>query len=171
MIWLLSTRRKKPSGRPASPWLRSGWAKAGGGGPQSHPVHGLQGTDVPGVGRLLHRFPHIQVILSRDNLKERVSTHLWTFNCCFPLCFRICIDPNDEVKAGLLAQAESGVKLLKPGQWQHMGLTYTQQPEGKKNTLGRVVVWVCGIRYAAQETEENISIQSMTNNLHQPSPC
>ncbi|XP_056902658.1 lysosomal-trafficking regulator isoform X3 [Takifugu flavidus] len=62
------------------------------------------------------------------------------------LTFRICIDPNDEVKAGLLAQAESGVKLLKPGQWQHMGLTYTQQPEGKKNTLGRVVVWVCGIR-------------------------
>lgn len=156
---LLSTRRENPSGRPAPPGLCSGWAQAGGGGPQSYHVHGLQGTDVPGVGRLLRRFPHIQVIFSKDHLQERVGTHLWTFNYCFPLCFRICIDPNDEVKAGLLAQAESGGKLLKPGQWQHIGLTYSQQPEGKKNTLGRVVVWVCGIRYAAPEKEENISIK------------
>lgn len=50
------------------------------------------------------------------------------------------------MKAGLLAQAESGEKLLNAGQWQHVGLTYTQQLEGKKNTHGRVVVWVCGIR-------------------------
>lgn len=60
--------------------------------------------------------------------------------------FRICIDPNDEIKAGLLAQADSGADLLKAGQWQHLGITYTQQPEGKKNIHGRVVVWVCGIR-------------------------
>uniref|UniRef100_A0A3B4ZMN3 Lysosomal trafficking regulator n=1 Tax=Stegastes partitus TaxID=144197 RepID=A0A3B4ZMN3_9TELE len=58
---------------------------------------------------------------------------------------RICIDPNDEIKAGLLAQADSGEGLFKGGQWQHLGLTYSQQPEGKKNIHGRVVVWVCGI--------------------------
>ncbi|XP_061142005.1 lysosomal-trafficking regulator isoform X3 [Syngnathus typhle] len=61
------------------------------------------------------------------------------------LTFRVCIDPNDEIKAGLLAQADSVEGLLQPGQWQHLGLTYTQQPEGKKNIHGRVVVWVCGI--------------------------
>lgn len=64
--------------------------------------------------------------------------------CC---SLRICIDPNDEIKAGLLAQADSGEGLLTPGQWQHLGLTYTQHPEGKKNIHGRVVVWVCGIRW------------------------
>ncbi|KAM4729225.1 lysosomal-trafficking regulator isoform 1-T1 [Anableps anableps] len=61
------------------------------------------------------------------------------------LTFRICIDPNDDIKAGLLAQAESGEGLFRRGQWQHLGLTYSQQPEGKKNIHGRVVVWVCGI--------------------------
>lgn len=67
--------------------------------------------------------------------------------CTFFFFFlRICIDPNDEIKAGLLAQADSDEKLLSTGQWQHLGLTYTQQSEGKKNIHGRVVVWVCGIR-------------------------
>uniref|UniRef100_A0A3B3XZH3 BEACH domain-containing protein n=1 Tax=Poecilia mexicana TaxID=48701 RepID=A0A3B3XZH3_9TELE len=61
------------------------------------------------------------------------------------LTFRICIDPNDDIKAGLLAQAESGEGLFRRGQWQHLGLTYSQQPEGKKNVHGHVVVWVCGI--------------------------
>nr|XP_015799444.2 lysosomal-trafficking regulator isoform X1 [Nothobranchius furzeri]XP_054605786.1 lysosomal-trafficking regulator isoform X1 [Nothobranchius furzeri] len=59
--------------------------------------------------------------------------------------FRICIDPNDEMKAGLLAQAESGEGLFKRGQWQHLSVTYSEQQEGKKNVRGRVVVWVCGI--------------------------
>lgn len=59
---------------------------------------------------------------------------------------RICTDPNDEIKAGLLAQADSGEKLLRSSRWQHLSITYTQQPEGKKNVHGRVVVWVCGIR-------------------------
>lgn len=167
---MLSTRGRKPSSRPAAPGLRSGWAKAGGAGPHAHRVHGLQGTDVPGVGRLLHRLSHIQVI-SAKIISSKGFVHISGLSIAAFLCFRICIDPNDEVKAGLLAQAESGVKLLKPGQWQHIGLTYTQQPEGKKNTLGRVVVWVCGIRYAASETEENRATKSMTNNLHQPSPC
>lgn len=60
---------------------------------------------------------------------------------------RICVDPNDEMKAGLLAQAESGEGVLIPGQWQHIALTYTQQPEGKKSINSTLVLWVSGIRY------------------------
>ncbi|XP_077073466.1 lysosomal-trafficking regulator isoform X2 [Siphateles boraxobius] len=60
--------------------------------------------------------------------------------------FRTCIDPNDEMKAGLLAQAESGDGLLTAGRWQHLALTYTQQPEGRKSAHGQLTLWVCGIR-------------------------
>ncbi|XP_033874007.3 lysosomal-trafficking regulator-like isoform X2 [Acipenser ruthenus] len=60
--------------------------------------------------------------------------------------FRICIDPNDEMKAGLLAQAESQENILTPGQWQHLALTYIQQPEGKKNIHGKLTLWVSGQR-------------------------
>uniref|UniRef100_A0A671RQS0 Lysosomal-trafficking regulator-like n=1 Tax=Sinocyclocheilus anshuiensis TaxID=1608454 RepID=A0A671RQS0_9TELE len=60
--------------------------------------------------------------------------------------FRICIDPNDEMKAGLLAQAESGDGVLTTGMWQHLALTYTQQPEGRKNVHGQLTLWVSGIR-------------------------
>ncbi|XP_053476690.1 lysosomal-trafficking regulator isoform X6 [Ictalurus furcatus] len=60
--------------------------------------------------------------------------------------FRISIDPNDEMKAGLLAQAESLHGVLSVGRWQHLALTYTQQPEGKKNIRGRLALWVCGIK-------------------------
>uniref|UniRef100_A0A672REL5 Lysosomal trafficking regulator n=1 Tax=Sinocyclocheilus grahami TaxID=75366 RepID=A0A672REL5_SINGR len=60
--------------------------------------------------------------------------------------FRICIDPNDEMKAGLLAQAESGDGVLTIGMWQHLALTYTQQPEGRKNVHGQLTLWVSGIR-------------------------
>ncbi|XP_076018474.1 lysosomal-trafficking regulator isoform X2 [Genypterus blacodes] len=77
---------------------------------------------------------------------KALMLQVWADFSTGSLTFRICIDPNDEIKAGLLAQADSGEGLLKPGQWQHLGLTYTQQPEGKKNIHGRVVVWVCGIR-------------------------
>ncbi|XP_018535784.1 lysosomal-trafficking regulator isoform X2 [Lates calcarifer] len=77
---------------------------------------------------------------------KALMLQVWADFSTGSLTFRICIDPNDEIKAGLLAQADSGEGLLRPGQWQHLGLTYTQQPEGKKNIHGRVVVWVCGIR-------------------------
>ncbi|XP_036404355.1 LOW QUALITY PROTEIN: lysosomal-trafficking regulator-like [Megalops cyprinoides] len=60
--------------------------------------------------------------------------------------FRICVDPNDDVKAGLLAQAESPKGLLQPGRWQHLAFTYTQQPEGKKHVHGKLALWVCGVR-------------------------
>ncbi|XP_053188690.1 lysosomal-trafficking regulator isoform X1 [Scomber japonicus] len=77
---------------------------------------------------------------------KALMLQVWADFSTGSLTFRICIDPNDEIKAGLLAQADSAGGLLRPGQWQHLGLTYTQQPEGKKNIHGRVVVWVCGIR-------------------------
>ncbi|KAF5898807.1 lysosomal-trafficking regulator isoform X1, partial [Clarias magur] len=57
----------------------------------------------------------------------------------------ICIDPNDEMKAGLLAQAESPFGVLSAGRWQHLALTYAQQPEGKKNVHGCLTLWICGI--------------------------
>ncbi|XP_060781470.1 lysosomal-trafficking regulator isoform X4 [Neoarius graeffei] len=60
--------------------------------------------------------------------------------------FRICIDPNDEMKAGLLAQAESLHNVLSAGRWLHLALTYTEQPESKKNIHGCLELWVCGIK-------------------------
>ncbi|XP_033836122.1 lysosomal-trafficking regulator isoform X1 [Periophthalmus magnuspinnatus] len=77
---------------------------------------------------------------------KALMLQVWADLSTGSMTFRMCIDPNDEIKAGLLAQAESGEGLLRPGQWQHIGLTYSQQPEGKKNIHGSVVVWVCGIR-------------------------
>ncbi|XP_049456199.1 lysosomal-trafficking regulator isoform X5 [Epinephelus fuscoguttatus] len=77
---------------------------------------------------------------------KALMLQVWADFSTGSLTFRICIDPNDEIKAGLLAQADSGEDLLRAGQWQHLGLTYSQQPEGKKNIHGRVIVWVCGIR-------------------------
>ncbi|XP_037321151.2 lysosomal-trafficking regulator isoform X2 [Pungitius pungitius] len=77
---------------------------------------------------------------------KALMLQVWADFSTGALTFRVCIDPNDEIKAGLLAQADSGGGLLAPGQWQHLSLTYAQQPEGKKNIHGCVVVWVCGIR-------------------------
>ncbi|KAM3863351.1 lysosomal-trafficking regulator [Diretmus argenteus] len=77
---------------------------------------------------------------------KALMLQVWADFSTGSLTFRICIDPNDDIKAGLLAQADSGEGLFMPGQWQHLGLTYTQQPEGKKNIHGHLVVWVCGVR-------------------------
>ncbi|XP_068182991.1 lysosomal-trafficking regulator isoform X2 [Antennarius striatus] len=77
---------------------------------------------------------------------KALMLQVWADISTGSLTFRMCIDPNDEIKAGLLAQADSDEEVLGVGQWQHLGLTYTQQSEGKKNIHGRVVVWVCGIR-------------------------
>uniref|UniRef100_A0A663N133 Lysosomal trafficking regulator n=1 Tax=Athene cunicularia TaxID=194338 RepID=A0A663N133_ATHCN len=58
--------------------------------------------------------------------------------------FRMCMDPNDEMKAGLLAQAESPENVFLVGRWQHLAITYWQQPEGKKNIHGKLLLWVSG---------------------------
>uniref|UniRef100_H3DGX2 Lysosomal trafficking regulator n=1 Tax=Tetraodon nigroviridis TaxID=99883 RepID=H3DGX2_TETNG len=106
--------------------------------PAAQPHHGAsQAGTRPAEDGLTH-------IMSMGS--KALMLQMWADFSTGSLTFRICIDPNDEMKAGLLAQAESGEKLLNAGQWQHVGLTYTQQLEGKKNTHGRVVVWVCGIR-------------------------
>uniref|UniRef100_A0A663N0M6 Lysosomal trafficking regulator n=1 Tax=Athene cunicularia TaxID=194338 RepID=A0A663N0M6_ATHCN len=60
--------------------------------------------------------------------------------------FRMCMDPNDEMKAGLLAQAESPENVFLVGRWQHLAITYWQQPEGKKNIHGKLLLWVSGQR-------------------------
>ncbi|XP_049687494.1 lysosomal-trafficking regulator isoform X2 [Accipiter gentilis] len=60
--------------------------------------------------------------------------------------FRMCMDPNDEMKAGLLAQAESPENVFHVGRWQHLAITYLQRPEGKKNIHGKLQLWVSGQR-------------------------
>ncbi|NWX18378.1 LYST regulator, partial [Aegotheles bennettii] len=60
--------------------------------------------------------------------------------------FRMCMDPNDEMKAGLLAQAESPENVFLVGRWQHLAITYQQQPESKKNIHGELLLWVSGQR-------------------------
>lgn len=58
------------------------------------------------------------------------------------------MDPNDEMKAGLLAQAETPENTFLVGKWQHLALTYIEQPEKKKNIHGTLSLWICGQRYA-----------------------
>uniref|UniRef100_A0A6Q2YKX3 Lysosomal trafficking regulator n=1 Tax=Esox lucius TaxID=8010 RepID=A0A6Q2YKX3_ESOLU len=70
---------------------------------------------------------------------------VWTDLSTGSFTFRMCIDPNDDMKAGLLAQAQSGEGLVIPGRWHHLGISYTQQPEGKKNIHGRLALWVDGV--------------------------
>ncbi|XP_067321110.1 lysosomal-trafficking regulator [Anolis sagrei] len=60
--------------------------------------------------------------------------------------FRMCMDPNDEMKAGLLAQVETPENTFLIGKWQHLALTYLQQPESKKNIHGTLSLWISGQR-------------------------
>ncbi|XP_066534350.1 lysosomal-trafficking regulator isoform X2 [Hoplias malabaricus] len=77
---------------------------------------------------------------------KALMLQVWADMCTGACTFRICTDPDDETKAGLLCQTESGEGTLISGQWQHLALTYTQQPEGKKNIHGRLILWMCGIK-------------------------
>ncbi|XP_040824116.1 lysosomal-trafficking regulator isoform X2 [Ochotona curzoniae] len=60
--------------------------------------------------------------------------------------FRVCVDSNDDMKAVSLAQAESQENAFLPSKWQHLVLTYLQQPQGKKNIHGNISIWVSGQR-------------------------
>ncbi|XP_061083889.1 lysosomal-trafficking regulator-like isoform X5 [Conger conger] len=104
------------------------------------PSVGRRGT-LPGDSLVEEGFLHIASLGSKALMLQ-----LWAHLSTGTFLFRISVDPNDEMKAGLLAQAESGEGLLVPGQWQHVALTYTQQPEGKKNVSSTLVLWVCGVR-------------------------
>ncbi|XP_075875083.1 lysosomal-trafficking regulator isoform X4 [Nelusetta ayraudi] len=112
-----------------------------------------RGEGNPATADLHHSSCHPGTRLADEGLVHILSMgskalmlQVWANFSTGSLTFRICTDPNDEIKAGLLAQADSGEKLLRSSWWQHLSITYTQQPEGKKNVHGRVVVWVCGIR-------------------------
>ncbi|KAF3823867.1 hypothetical protein GH733_006871 [Mirounga leonina] len=69
-----------------------------------------------------------------------VDPHKGTF------IFRMCMDSNDDTKAVLLAQAESQENIFIPRKWQHLVLTYLQQPQGKKNNHGKISIWISGQR-------------------------
>uniref|UniRef100_A0A803XP24 Lysosomal trafficking regulator n=1 Tax=Meleagris gallopavo TaxID=9103 RepID=A0A803XP24_MELGA len=60
--------------------------------------------------------------------------------------FRMCMDPNDEMKAGLLAQAESPENIFLVDRWQHLAIQYKQKQESKKNIHGELSLWVSGQR-------------------------
>ncbi|KAM9727298.1 lysosomal-trafficking regulator isoform 1-T3 [Menidia menidia] len=133
------------SGFSASMWLRvteqeeneGGKAQEESNPPAAESQHGLsQAVTTLAEEGLIH-------ILSMGS--KALMLQVWADFSTGSLTFRICIDPNDDVKAGVLAQADSGKGLIRRGQWQHLSITYSQQPEGKKNIHGRVVVWVCGI--------------------------
>ncbi|KAG5831273.1 hypothetical protein ANANG_G00302050 [Anguilla anguilla] len=105
------------------------------------PSVGRRGPPRPGDSLVEEGFLHIASLGSKALMLQ-----LWAHLPTGTFLFRICVDPNDEMKAGLLAQAESGEGVLTPGRWQHVALTYTQQPEGKKSICGTLALWVCGIR-------------------------
>ncbi|XP_053730574.1 lysosomal-trafficking regulator isoform X1 [Synchiropus splendidus] len=129
------------SGFSASMWLRVTEQEEQESEKEKKNLHSDQPSSLPGTRQVEEGFVHILSMGSKALMLQ-----VWADFSTGMLTFRVCIDPNDEMKAGLLAQAESGEGLLKPGHWQHLSLTYTQQPEGKKNIHGRVVVWICGIR-------------------------
>lgn len=58
----------------------------------------------------------------------------------------MCMDPNDEMKAGLLAQAESPENIFLVGRWQHLAIQYKQKQESKKNIHGELSLWISGQR-------------------------
>ncbi|KAF6725608.1 Lysosomal-trafficking regulator [Oryzias melastigma] len=107
----------------------------------------------PAAAEVHSSSPHAGARLAEEGLihilsmgSKALMLQVWADFSTGSLIFRMCIDPNDETKAGLLVQAESSEGLLRRGPWQHLSLTYSQQPEGKKNIHGSVIVWMCGIR-------------------------
>nr|XP_045006323.1 lysosomal-trafficking regulator isoform X2 [Jaculus jaculus] len=60
--------------------------------------------------------------------------------------FRVCVDSNDDAKAVFLGQAESQENIFFPSKWQHLVVTYLQEPHGKKNIHGTISIWVSGQR-------------------------
>uniref|UniRef100_A0A8C1V4L3 Lysosomal trafficking regulator n=1 Tax=Cyprinus carpio TaxID=7962 RepID=A0A8C1V4L3_CYPCA len=134
------------SGFSASLWVRAGKDEDG---PYKN---GMKKKEASLAEEALHGPAHVTEqqtdrclhVLSMGS--KALMLQVWVNISTGAFTFRICIDPNDEVKAGLLAQAESGDGVLTTGRWQHLALTYTQQPEGKKNIHGQLTLWVGGIR-------------------------
>ncbi|KAM9477784.1 lysosomal-trafficking regulator isoform 2-T2 [Clarias gariepinus] len=112
---------------------------------------GDQLLDQQGEKKLLH-------VLSIGS--KTLMLQMWADISTGACTFRICIDPNDEMKAGLLAQAESPFGVLSTGRWQHLALTYAQQPEGKKNIHGCLTLWICGIKKCEVSLDYNLPRKS-----------
>ncbi|TRY64527.1 hypothetical protein DNTS_026789, partial [Danionella cerebrum] len=131
------------SGFSASLWMRAGKMEEARSNKEevsvaeAPPHTPLQLSDQLGDPSLLH-------VLSMGS--KALMLQVWMNISTGAFTFRICMDPNDEMKAGLLAQAESGEGVMPIGFWQHLALTYTQQPEGKKNIHGTLTLWICGIK-------------------------
>ncbi|XP_036430613.1 lysosomal-trafficking regulator isoform X2 [Colossoma macropomum] len=136
------------SGFSASLWVRAVKSEDEEG--PSHQVKGEKVMWVDGVQRGASQLVECQGeegllhVLSMGS--KALMLQVWADVSTGACTFRICIDPNDEMKAGLLAQTESGEGVLTAGLWQHLAFTYTQQPEGKKNIHGHLVLWACGIK-------------------------
>ncbi|KAM4772207.1 lysosomal-trafficking regulator [Rhinophrynus dorsalis] len=77
---------------------------------------------------------------------KALMLQIWANMSTRNFIFRICIDPNDEVKSGLLAQAETHENIFVPGNWQHLALTYNEQCENKKKACSKILMWVSGQR-------------------------
>ncbi|XP_069741266.1 lysosomal-trafficking regulator isoform X2 [Narcine bancroftii] len=98
---------------------------------------------VPNSGDKLMEDSCLHVI----SLGSRIMTlQVWADMNTTGFVFRICNDVNDDLKAGVLAQAESPQNLITPGKWQHLALTYVQQSENKKYVNGKLSLWVSGQR-------------------------
>ncbi|EPQ17130.1 Lysosomal-trafficking regulator [Myotis brandtii] len=77
---------------------------------------------------------------------KALMIQVWAEPLTGTFIFRLCVDSNDDAKAILLAQAESLENVFLPRKWQHLVLTYFQQPQGKKNLHGKISMWVSGQR-------------------------
>ncbi|XP_059533375.1 lysosomal-trafficking regulator isoform X5 [Myotis daubentonii] len=77
---------------------------------------------------------------------KAMMIQVWAEPLTGTFIFRLCVDSNDDAKAILLAQAESLENVFLPRKWQHLVLTYFQQPQGKKNLHGKISMWVSGQR-------------------------
>ncbi|XP_037366283.1 lysosomal-trafficking regulator [Talpa occidentalis] len=77
---------------------------------------------------------------------KALMIQVWTDPHSATFIFRVCMDSNDDTKAVLLAQVESQGNIFLPSKWQHLVLTYLQQPQGKKSIHGKISMWVSGQR-------------------------
>ncbi|XP_053317240.1 lysosomal-trafficking regulator [Spea bombifrons] len=77
---------------------------------------------------------------------KALMLQIWASIITGHLIFRVCVDPNDEAKSGLLAQAETEEAIFLHGNWQHLALTYKEQMESKKKACSKIQMWVSGQR-------------------------
>uniref|UniRef100_A0A8K9UZ22 Lysosomal trafficking regulator n=1 Tax=Oncorhynchus mykiss TaxID=8022 RepID=A0A8K9UZ22_ONCMY len=136
------------SGFSASVWIKVAENEEGEGHTEKGKKEGKAPTLEPNLGTI----PDGQRVVEESLIhvlsmgSKAMMLQVWADLSTGVFTFRMCIDPNDEMKAGLLAQAVSGEGLVSPGSWHHLGISYTQQPEGKKNIHGRLALWVNGVR-------------------------